>query len=153
MNMLKDERIHYLIARFFEATATRAEEEELKLLLTDPSTEPTPEIEEARAVMSYSAIEKAVYSPSKKPNSTHILFKAAAAAAVMCGIITTTYFATKNPDSTCSIAAIYINGQEIKSTDAAMTVMQSQLRAMGRATEHSASTEALSALESMMTDE
>lgn len=58
--MTRNEHIHLLIERYFEATATAAEERELKHILADPTIDATAEVEEARAVMGYTAISKAV---------------------------------------------------------------------------------------------
>ena len=150
--MTDKERIHILISRYFEATATDAEEDELRMLLSDPATEPTTEVEEARAVMGYTALQKAIHRPSRKKMRKRWA-SAAAAAAILTGIITITYHTTGQPDAADSYAAVYTDGKIITSTDEAIAIMQSQLGAIGSADARSATAEAFSVLESMISDE
>lgn len=150
--MTDNERIHILIERYFEATATDAEEAELKQLLADPATDPTPEVEEARAVMGYTALQKAIHRPAHKSTKRRWT-SAAAAAAIMIGIITISYHITDPSDTVDSYATVYMDGKIITSTDEAMAIMQSQLGAIGAADTHSATAKAFSALESMISEE
>lgn len=56
---------------------------------------------------------------------------------------------TNNHDT--DTATIYANGMVIESTDQAMSMMQSQLKAMGQATEASEAAGIFNALEAMRT--
>lgn len=148
--MTRNEHIHFLIERYFEATATPSEERELKHILADSTIDATPEVEEARAMMGYTAISKAVATPPRRRNRVPRLISIAASIALVAFTsVTLVKLMTNNHDA--DTATIYANGMVIESTDQAMSMMQSQLKAMGQATEASEAAGIFNALEAMRT--
>lgn len=153
---MNKDHIQILISRYFEATATAEEERQLKEILADPTTEATPEVEEARAVIGYTAIERKLHTPDKQASTNNgsrwramTIAAASAAAAITLGWS----FLNNDNNPYESNATIYAQGRVIESTDQAMAIMEAQLGAMGKASENSAATNALNALGEMMNEE
>ncbi len=152
--MTTNERIHILIERYFDASTTETEENELRLLLADPETEPTAEVEEARAVMGYTSLQRAIHHPkSGNENRVKKWTRGAAAAAMLTGIITVAYHALPHSEAAPSYATVYTDGQVITSTDEALAIMHAQLSAMGSAEANGATADAFSALDNMLADD
>lgn len=123
-----------LIERYFEATATRAEEARLRTILADPSTPATPAVEEARAVMGYTALQKAITGPSDRRRTMPWRTIASIAASVaVVAAIGFHFSATGGPQPE---ATIYAQGKISHSTDDALAIMDRQLGALGRSTEN-----------------
>lgn len=124
-----------LIERYFEATATRAEEARLRTILADPSTPATPAVEEARAVMGYTALQKAIAGPSDH-RSRIMPWRTIASIAASVAVVAAIGFhfsATGGPQPD---ATIYAQGKISHSTDDALAIMDRQLGALGRSTEN-----------------
>lgn len=138
-----------LIERYFEATATAAEEARLKAILADPATEPTEAVEEARAVMGLTAVRKAVAQRPQEPTKAGAgrwIAAASVAAAVAVAAIMCLEF--QHEASVTSTATIYARGTVTHSTDLAMDIMAVQLGAMGEASANSPASDILRILES-----
>ncbi len=122
--------IERLIDRYFEATATASEEATLRRILADPKTEPTPTVEEARAVMWFTALLR-----PRKPKIMRLktvrIISVAASLALLISIFA--YFLTGNAGSSQENGAIiYCQGIESHSTEDALALMRSQLGSVGR---------------------
>lgn len=146
--------IELLINRYFEATATKEEEQTLKRLLADPSTPSTPAIDEARAVMAFSAISRPAASKRNDKSSAVIhnraaILKAAAAAALLISVGWGAVSDSGVEASSESFAAVYDRGNFSNSTDVALSIMRSQLGAMGQESENGATAKAIDLLDAM----
>ena len=78
-------RLHTLIVRYFDATATEDEEAELRRGLADTSLS-SPEIEEARAVLGFFVTESRLPRRSRQ-QSVWFRIAAAIALAAVCGTV------------------------------------------------------------------
>ncbi|MCM1029284.1 MAG: hypothetical protein NC342_06735 [Pseudoflavonifractor sp.] len=141
---MNSDKTHLLIQRFFDATATKEEEEALRKILADPSTESTDEVNEARAVMGFTAL----FRPRlRRPASSRRLRAIAASAAAVAVAATIGLWAiTHQTPSSASDATIYASGNISHSTDDALAIMTSQLSQMGQANASSQATRMLNAL-------
>lgn len=142
---MKTTETDILIQRYFDATATAGEEERLRAILADPATERTQAVEEARAVMGYTAVARAVIRPRRSSRRWVAAASVAASAAVV-ALIGWHSLSAADDDST---AVIYANGRVIHSTEQAIDIMTAQLGAIGEAAKDSPATHALMILETM----
>lgn len=140
---MKTTETDILIQRYFDATATAGEEERLRAILADPATERTQAVEEARAVMGYTAVARAVSRPHRN-NSRWVAAASVAASAAVVALIGWHSLSAADDDST---AVIYANGRVIHSTEQAIDIMTAQLGAIGEAAKDSPATHALMILE------
>lgn len=141
-----------LIERYFEATATKAEEARLRAILADPDTPATPEVEEARAVMGYTTLQKTIARPAEQPRHKmpwHTIASIAASVAVIAAI--GFHFSTNG--GTHPEATIYAQGKISHSTDDALAIMDRQLGALGRSTENNTVNDILDNLNLSTNDE
>lgn len=134
-----------LIQRYFDATATTDEEKRLRAILADPATERTQAVEEARAVMGYTAITRAVSRP-RRSSRRWVAAASVAASVAIVALIGWHSLSAADDDST---AVIYANGRVIHSTEQAIDIMTAQLGAIGEAAKDSPATHALMILETM----
>lgn len=141
---MKTTETDILIQRYFDATATAGEEERLRAILADPATERTPAVEEARAVMGYTAVASAVIRPRR--SSRRWVAAASVAASVAVVVLIGWHSLSAADDNT---AVIYANGRVIHSTEQAIDIMTAQLGAIGEAAKDSPATHALMILETM----
>lgn len=141
---MKTTETDILIQRYFDATATAGEEERLRAILADPATERTPAVEEARAVMGYTAVASAVIRPRR--SSRRWVAAASVAASVAVVVLIGWHSLSAAEDNT---AVIYANGRVIHSTEQAIDIMTAQLGAIGEAAKDSPATHALMILETM----
>lgn len=141
---MKTTETDILIQRYFDATATAGEEERLRAILADPATERTQAVEEARAVMGYTAVARAVSRPHR--NNSRWVAAASVAASVAVVVLIGWHSLSAADDNT---AVIYANGRVIHSTEQAIDIMTAQLGAIGEAAKDSPATHALKILETM----
>lgn len=141
---MKTTETDILIQRYFDATATAVEEKRLRAILADPATERTPAVEEARAVMGYTAVASAVIRPRRSRRWVAAASVAASVAVVM--LIGWHSLSAAADDNT---AVIYANGRVIHSAEQAIDIMTAQLGAIGEAAKDSPATHALMILETM----
>lgn len=141
---MKTTETDILIQRYFDATATAVEEKRLRAILADPATERTPAVEEARAVMGYTAVASAVIRPRR--SSRRWVAAASVAASVAVVMLIGWHSLSAVDDNT---AVIYANGRVIHSTEQAIDIMTAQLGAIGEAAKDSPATHALMILETM----
>ena len=140
-----------LIKRYFEATATAEEEKMLRQILADPSTESTPAVEEARAVMGFTSLLR-----QRNPARNRILpvklrtIAAAAAAVVIIGLYVTLINRTAEVPTG---VAIYCQGEVSHSTEDALNIMHSQLAGIGQGMAESETASMLEALNIALEDE
>lgn len=124
-----------LIKRYFDATATKAEERRLRAILADPSTPVIREVEEARAVMGYTTLQKARLRPAAPRHHTvpwRTIVSIAASVAVVIAI--SVHFLA--PEGQQPDVTIYAQGKISHSTEDALAIMNHQLGALGRSTEN-----------------
>lgn len=141
---MKTTETDILIQRYFDATATAVEEKRLRAILADPATERTPAVEEARAVMGYTAVASAVIRPRRR--SRRWVAAASVAASVAVVVLIGWHSLSAADDNT---AVIYANGRVIHSAEQAIDIMTAQLGAIGEAAKDSPATHALMILETM----
>lgn len=141
---MKTTETDILIQRYFDATATAGEEKRLRAILADPATDRTPAVEEARAVMGYTAVASAVIRPRR--SSRRWVAAASVAASVAVVVLIGWHSLSAADDNT---AVIYANGRVIHSTEQAIDIMTAQLGAIGEAAKDSPATHALMILETM----
>lgn len=141
---MKTTETDILIQRYFDATATAVEEKRLRAILADPATERTPAVEEARAVMGYTAVASAVIRPRR--SSRRWVAAASVAASVAVVVLIGWHSLSAADDNT---AVIYANGRVIHSAEQAIDIMTAQLGAIGEAAKDSPATHALMILETM----
>ncbi len=141
---MKTTETDILIQRYFDATATAGEEKRLRAILADPATERTPAVEEARAVMGYTAVASAVIRPRR--SSRRWVAAASVAASVAVVMLIGWHSLSAADDNT---AVIYANGRVIHSAEQAIDIMTAQLGAIGEAAKDSPATHALMILETM----
>lgn len=147
---MKTNEINILIERYFEATATAEEEAELMKLLADPATERSHAVEEARAVMGFTAVQRAVNrrTANRRPHRTARWIAAASVAAAV-AVVALIGWHISDGSNVETAATIYAHGEVNHSTDLAMDIMAAQLGAMGEANENSPASAMLEALEAM----
>lgn len=124
-------RLHQLIERYFDATATSAEEAELLRDLADP-TLTSPEIEEARAVIGFFAVERSRKTTRRRHLPAGWQRAAAAVAiAAVCGVALFTMPGrdTKQPDR----CVAYVGDTEVTDSRMVMAMMRSDLSDLGEA--------------------
>lgn len=124
-----------LIERYFEATATKAEETRLRAILADPHTPATPEVEEARAVMGYTTLQKAIARPTEQPRHK-MPWRTIASIAASVAVVAAIGFHFSANGGSQPEATIYAQGKISHSTDDALAIMDRQLGALGRSTEN-----------------
>lgn len=120
-----------LIERYFEATATAEEEEQLRHILADPATESTPAIDEARAVMGFTSLLRS-RAPKKRRIMTSRVRAIASAAATIAIILGISLFYINGHHEPQADAAIYCQGEVNHSTEDALEIMRSQLGSIGQ---------------------
>lgn len=120
-------RIHYLVDRYFDATATDAEERELRRALTVTKCR-SEKINEARAVMGYFAIG---HTAPRRRLGIMPRVAAAAVAAVVCGAAATLAFRQTNADR----CVAYVGHTEITDSHRILAMMHSDLAMMGKASQ------------------
>lgn len=111
-----------LIERYFEATITDDEEQQLKQFLASPHSN-SPQYDEIKAVMGFLSIGKRYNNQPKKRHTIGInrVLRWSVAAAVAIGIIGTAAIQLNNDNDIC---IAYINGK--KYTDEAIVLAQMQ---------------------------
>ncbi len=116
-------RLHQLIDRYFDATATDAEEHEL--LLTLATTRLSSEkIDEARAVMGYFAVSRNVVAKKSAGGRSWLRIAAAIAVAVVCGTALLTY---RPSDDVADQCVAFIGETEITDSHTVLAMMRSDL--------------------------
>ena len=127
-------RLHSLIDRYFDATATEDEERELMKALasTDLSTE---KIEEARAVAGFYAVGRAKERRRMKPASHRNWQRAAASVAValVCGAAI--LFFSGHSDVSPDRCIAYIGEETITDSQMVLAMMQSDLDEINEVTQ------------------
>lgn len=123
-------RLHELIDRYFDATATEAEEAELLRGLADP-TLTSPRIEEARAVAGFFAVERSHRSRQRIRTPRWPKMAAAIAAAAVCGTALLTLPNHENSEPDRCVA--YVGGTEITDSREVLAIMRSNLDDLGEA--------------------
>ncbi len=118
-------RLHHLIDRYFEATATEAEERELRLALAS-TTLSSDKIDEARAVMGYFTIGR----KARRQSGAWLRAAAAVAVAAVCATAILTYRTDDKADDRC---VAYIGGTEITDSHEVLAMMRSDLDEIGQA--------------------
>lgn len=137
-------RIHQLIDRYFDATATDAEERELRLTLaTTPLS--SEKIDEARAVMGYFAATRNVAAKKPAIGASWLRVAAAIAVAVVCGTALLTY---QPGDKVADRCVAYIGETEITDSHVVLAMMRSELSEIGEASQ-SVQTEVASQLSTL----
>lgn len=142
---MKTTETDILIKRYFDATTTADEEKRLRAILADPATERTPAVEEARAVMGYTAVASAVIRPRRSSRR----WVAAASVAASVAVVVLIGWHSLSAAADDNTAVIYANGRIIHSTEQAIGIMTAQLGAIGEAAKDSPATHALMILETM----
>jgi hypothetical protein len=137
MNIMKQsdhdiKRLHRLIERYFDATATSVEEAELRRRLTDTSLT-SPEIEEARAVMGFFVAGRSRKKASRRYHLPAGWQRAAAAVAIaaVCGIAM-----LKMPGRDADMAdrcVAYVGSTEVTDNRMVLAMMRSELNDLGEA--------------------
>ncbi len=121
-------RISLLISRYFDATATEAEEAELRRALAN-TTLSSPEIDSARAVMGFYAASRR--RQCRRSGSLHLRAAAAAiAVAAVCGVALLAHF-----DSIDNRCIAYIGGKPTTDTDRVLAMMQTDLSTIADASQ------------------
>ena len=124
-------RLNQLIDRYFDATATEAEERELRLTLaTTPLS--SEKIDEARAVMGYFAAGRSVGATRSRSKSQWLRAAAAIAVAAVCGTALLTYHPGDKVADQC---VAYIGETEITDSHAVLAMMRSDLAEIGEASQ------------------
>lgn len=128
------ERAKLLIERYFDATASEAEERELRLLLTSPplSEVSSPELDEARAVMGYFAVGKPAKARARRRS-----YRPAMAAAVTLAIVSAVAIPllTHSGSVTENRCIAYVGHQEITDNARVLDMMNSDLAVLGDVSE------------------
>lgn len=130
-NQFEIKRLHELIDRYFDATATEAEERELYEALA--STElSSDQIDEARAVAGFFACGR---NKRRKANKRRVWLSAAASVAVAAVCGAAIFAAGPSSDSSSSNRCIaYIGNEEITDTHTVLAMMQNDLADINAAT-------------------
>lgn len=124
-------RMHRLIDRYFDATATEAEERELRMSLASTALS-SEKIDEARAVMGYFAIGRSIKAPKSNRGGAWLRAAATVAVAAVCGIALLTF----RPDGKAVNRCVaYIDGTEITDSHAVLAIMRSDLAEIGAASQ------------------
>ena len=124
-------RLDQLIDRYFDATATEAEERELRLTLaTTPLS--SEKIDEARAVMGYFAVSRKNQVDSASRGGSWLRAAAAIAVAAVCGTALLTYHPGDKVADQC---VAYIGETEITDSHAVLAMMRSDLAEIGEASQ------------------
>jgi len=122
-------RIHELIGRYFDASASEAEERELKQALASTKLL-TAEIEEARAVLGYYAVSKKATAKRRRITTMPRTVAASIAAAIaIAATIATTLMMRDNEIENRCIA--YVNGVEITDQEHVMSIISDNFRSLG----------------------
>ena len=122
-------RLHTLIVRYFDATATEDEEAELRRGLADTSLS-SPEIEVARAVLGFFVTESRLPRRSRQ-QSVWFRIAAAIALAAVCGTVLLNSGGNDRTDNDRCVA--YIGDTEITDNHKVMAMMRSELNDFGEA--------------------
>lgn len=130
-----DERWLQLIERYFDATITDAEEQQLKHFLASPHSN-SQQYDEIKAVMGFLSTGKRYNSQSKKQRIIGInrVLKWSVAAAVVIGIIGTAsiqFRTTSNND----ICIAYINGEKYTEEAIVLAQMRNTMQRMSNSIE------------------
>ena len=129
--------LHSLIEKYFDATSSLDEERTLRQMLADPAYQ-SDEADEARAVMSISVVAPAPQI-AVRPRRKAIFHPLAAAASVAVllalGITMITYSGSHDSDLDCMA---YIGGKRIESRAAVMSIVSSDLDALGEVQQETA---------------
>lgn len=141
------QQLDILIERYFDGLTTTAEEKMLRAELADSRFD-SPLAREARAVLSFSAVQPDARIAKKRSNGRRILLRVAAAVAVLMIAAVSVYRATSPADSDTSNCYAYVNGVRITDNNA---VMQLMLSGIGQAADASDRTDsqAMSSLEEL----
>lgn len=123
-------RLNQLIDRYFDATATEAEERELRLTLaTTPLS--SEKIDEVRAVMGYFALSRKAQARNTSKGVSW-LRAAAIAVAAACGTALLTYHPGDKVADQC---VAYIGETEITDSHEVLAMMRSDLAEIGEASQ------------------
>ena len=116
-----------LIERYFDASITDAEEQQLKQFLASPYSN-SPQYDEIKAVMGFLSIGKRYNSPPKKQQTTRTnsVLKWSVAAAVAIGIFGTATIQLNNND----ICVAYIDGKKYTEEAIVLAQMQNTMQRM-----------------------
>lgn len=125
-------RLHELIERYFDATATEAEEAEMRRGLADMSLN-SPRIDEARAVTGFFAVERQRQRRAAAPRQTVHWPRIAAAIAVaaVCGAALLTI--PRHSDAEPDRCVAYVGDTEITDSQEVLAIMRSNLDELGEA--------------------
>lgn len=128
-NKNKNARIQLLIERYFDATASEAEERELRLALADPALS-GKEIDEARAVLGYFAVARDKSTPDIRRRNYRPAIAAAITLALVCAAALPLIFSGHAEQNTC---IAYIGGRQIVDQAKVIGLMNSDLEMLGDA--------------------
>lgn len=127
--------LHGLIDRYFDATASEAEERELRRLLVSTRLQ-SPEIEQARAVMGFYAVGRKAEPRRRRRLHLPTAATAAAAAAVVAVCVgANALFGPSGATGDANQCVAYVGQTEITDSRRVMAMMQNELAEMGRASE------------------
>ena len=121
--------VHGLIDRYFDATASEAEERELRRLLASARLL-SPEIDQARAVIGFYAVGR-----KAAPGRRRLRWPAAAAAAVVVAVCVGSGVLSGPAGADANQCVAYVGQTEITDSRRVMTMMQAELAEMSRASE------------------
>lgn len=125
-------QIHDLIERYFDATATEAEERRLKQILATTKLL-TPQIEEAKAVFSFYAASKAKAVPKRSKRFSMPRIAAAIAFVAVTATAATLLFHENKSENHC---IAYVGRVEITDQDRVLSLMAGDLQSFGQAAEN-----------------
>lgn len=130
-----DERWLQLIERYFDATITDAEEQQLKQFLASPHSN-SQQYDEIKAVMSFLSTGKRYNSQSKKQRIIGInrVLKWSVAAAVVIGIIGTASIQFSNTSNN-NICIAYIDGKKYTEEAIVLAQMRNTMQRMSNSIE------------------
>ena len=130
MNDYNDiKRIHTLIERYFEATASEAEERELRTALSRTKLL-SPEIEEARAVLGYFVATRHESQSSHSRRPRHFAAAAAIAAIAISAAAIALSDGGRETDNRC---IAYVGGTTITDNQRVMSMISADLQTLGDA--------------------
>lgn len=126
-------RLHELIERYFDATATEAEEAEMRRGLADMSLN-SPRIDEARAVAGFFAVERGRRKAAERRQTVRWpRIAAAIAVAAICGAALLTL--PRHSGSEADRCVAYVGGSEITDSREVLAIMRSNLDDLGAASD------------------
>lgn len=130
-----DERWLQLIERYFDATITDAEEQQLKQFLASPHSN-SQQYDEIKAVMGFLSTGKRYNSQSKKQRIIGInrVLKWSVAAAIVIGIIGTASIQFRTPSNN-DICIAYINGEKYTEEAIVLAQMRNTMQRMSNSIE------------------